>query len=816
MIDITIPTWFPSQAEPDSIVTGPGVRFTVLTSRLIRMEYSRTNTFEDRASQTFWYRRQPVPPFRVKSESQAIELETDHLVLRYRTSEQGFTAESLSILVKAVGATWRYGDFDRRNLRGTARTLDKADGQIPLEPGLISRVGWSLVDDSASLVFNEDGWPEERPHARRSEYLDLYFFGYGHDYVGCLQDYTRVAGRVPLVPRYVLGNWWSRFWNYHQEELRDLMTEFRAKQVPLSVCIIDMDWHITETGNASPGWTGYTWNRQQWPDPEGFLAWLHDQGLRTALNLHPADGIWPHEEQYDAMARWMGQDPARGQPVRFDAADPHFVEGYFKILHHPMEAQGVDFWWIDWQQGQRMVYSRQPVAEVMDPLWWLNHLHFYDLGRDGARRPIIFSRWGGLGSHRYPIGFSGDTVISWASLAFQPYFTATASNVAFGWWSHDIGGHMGGVEEPELYARWVQLGVFSPILRLHSTSNPFLDRRPWGHGDDVFRIARNAMQLRHALIPYIYSMAWRMTQKSIPLVTPLYYWEPERGEAYHCPNEFWFGSELVAAPFVTPRHEETNLSRQLVWLPEGDWFDFSTGEHLTGGVTVALYGTLEDIPAFARAGGIIPMGPRTGWGGVDNPRELTIIAFGGADGAFALYEDDGLSTAYLEGDYVITHLAQTWNDSLLTFKIAKAESSTTTPSRHIPVGRSYRLVFRGVRKPDSLEVEINRDSLTVEWSYDEATESLSLPAMPVGPDDELTVSFGVLEGSLLSRRDRRLETCRAMLQAFRLDSWAKLALNRVLPEFVQEPQRLQQYAGRLPQVSDAQWMALRSVLERNT
>jgi len=816
MIDITIPTWFPSQAEPDSIVTGPGVRFTVLTSRLIRMEYSRTNTFEDRASQTFWYRRQPVPPFRVKSESQAIELETDHLVLRYRTSEQGFTAESLSILVKAVGATWRYGDFDRRNLRGTARTLDKADGQIPLEPGLISRVGWSLVDDSASLVFNEDGWPEERPHARRSEYLDLYFFGYGHDYVGCLQDYTRVAGRVPLVPRYVLGNWWSRFWNYHQEELRDLMTEFRAKQVPLSVCIIDMDWHITETGNASPGWTGYTWNRQQWPDPEGFLAWLHDQGLRTALNLHPADGIWPHEEQYDAMARWMGQDPARGQPVRFDAADPHFVEGYFKILHHPMEAQGVDFWWIDWQQGQRMVYSRQPVAEVMDPLWWLNHLHFYDLGRDGARRPIIFSRWGGLGSHRYPIGFSGDTVISWASLAFQPYFTATASNVAFGWWSHDIGGHMGGVEEPELYARWVQLGVFSPILRLHSTSNPFLDRRPWGHGEDVFRIARNAMQLRHALIPYIYSMAWRMTQKSIPLVTPLYYWEPERGEAYHCPNQYWFGSELMAAPFVTPRHEDTNLSRQLVWLPEGDWFDFTTGEHFTGGATLALYGTLDDIPVFARAGGIVPMGPRAGWGGVDNPRDLTIIAFGGAAGAFSLYEDDGLSTAYLEGDYAITRLTQTWNDSQLTFKIARVESSITTPSRHIPVDRTYRLVFRGVRKPDSLDVRINGDNLAAEWSYDENTESLSLPAMPVGPDDELTVSLGVMEGSLLSKRDRRLETCRAMLHAFKLDSWAKLVLGRALPELVHEPQRLQQYVGRLDRVSDAQWMALRNVLERST
>ncbi len=542
--------------------------------------------------------------------------------------------------------------------------------------------------------------------------------------------------------------------------------------------------------------------------------------MRTALNLHPADGIWPHEEQYEAMARWMDQDPSSGQPVRFDAADPHFVEGYFKILHHPMEAQGVDFWWLDWQQGQRMVYSKQPVAEVMDPLWWLNHLHFYDLGRDGARRPFIFSRWGGLGSHRYPIGFSGDTCVTWASLAFQPYFTATASNVAFGWWSHDIGGHMGGIEEPELYARWVQLGVFSPILRLHSTSNPFLDRRPWGHGDDVFRVTRNAMRLRHALIPYLYTMAWRMAQESIPLVTPLYYWEPERREAYHCRTQFWFGSELLVAPFVTPRHEDTNLSRQSVWLPHGDWFDFTTGEHFTGGRTVTLYGTLDDIPVLARAGGIVPLGPQVGWGGIDNPAELTVVVFPGADGAFALYEDDGASTAYLDGDYAITRLAQTWGDSQLTFKINKVEGNAAA-SRHqrvagrlIPAGRAYRLMFRGVRKPDQVNVAINGAGLTVEWTYDEATESLQLPSLPVGPADELTLALGVADGSLLSKRDRRLETCRAMLRAFKLDSWAKLVLNEAMPDLVQEPQRSQQLAGEMDRVSDAQWMALRNVLER--
>ena len=220
--------------------------------------------------------------------------------------------------------------------------------------------------------------------------------------------------------------------------------------------------------------------------------------------------------------------------------------------------------------------SRAPVGRAgLDPLWWLNHLHFYDLGRDGVtepgftdsgftepvevnsesvpKRPFIFSRWGGLGNHRYPIGFSGDTHVSWDSLAFQPFFTATAANVNYGWWSHDIGGHMGGVEEAELFARWVQFGVFSPIFRLHCTNNRFHERRPWGWDAETARVTANAMRLRHQLIPYLYTMAWRNHTEQRPLVRPMYHEFPAQEAAYHCPDQYLFGSEMLAAPFVAPR-----------------------------------------------------------------------------------------------------------------------------------------------------------------------------------------------------------------------------------------------------------------------
>ena len=138
--------------------------------------------------------------------------------------------------------------------------------------------------------------------------------------------------------------------------------------------------------------------------------------------------------------------------MNFDIADPDFLLAYLEEIHHPLEAEGVDFWWLDWQQGS---HTAMP---GLNPLWMLNHYHFLDSGRDG-KRPITFSRYAGPGSHRYPVGFSGDTVTSWASLDFQPYFTATAANLGYGWWSHDIGGHMFGVRDDELVTRWFQLGV---------------------------------------------------------------------------------------------------------------------------------------------------------------------------------------------------------------------------------------------------------------------------------------------------------------------------------------------------------------------
>jgi alpha-glucosidase (family GH31 glycosyl hydrolase) len=788
---------FEPLAEPAAVVTGPQVRFTVLTTRLLRLEYSPSGVFEDHPSQAFWYRRQPAPKFKSRLGKKKIEIDTEHLHLTYTITPKGFRPTTLSVLVKATGQTWHYGDSFWRggNLFGTLRTLDGTSGMLHLEPqpGLMGRAGWAAVDDSSNLVFDDQGWVARRAHP---ENVDLYLFGYGHAYADCLQDFSRLSGPTPLIPRWILGNWWSRYWAYTAEELSGVVAEFKEHDVPLGVCIVDMDWHITKTGNHSSGWTGYTWNRELFPDPPGFIAGLHAQGLRTALNLHPAEGVHPHEEQYPAMAQALGQDPAAGEPVVFDCANPRFMQAYFELLHHPQEAQGVDFWWLDWQQGQG---SSLP---GLDPLWWLNHLHFYDLGRDDAKRPFIFSRWGGLGNHRYPIGFSGDTYVTWESLAFQPLFTAAAANVGYGWWSHDIGGHQAGLEDDELYTRWVQWGAFSPILRLHSTSNPFHERRPWGRGPAAERAACAAMRLRHALIPYLYTMAWRNHTTALPLVLPMYYTHPEEEAAYQAQQQYWFGSELVAAPFVQPTDPDTGLARQNVWLPEGDWFDFFSGEYLPAGWRT-VYGGLDDIPVFARAGAIVPLGPEVGWGGIGVPEMLRLFIFPGASRTFELCEDDGETTAYTRGAYAVTRFSQEWQPGELRFTIQPAAGDRSV----IPAQRLYHLNFRGLARPDDFQVTLNGEPFELVSFYDEAADTLVFARIALTPADTLTVTLRAAD--LITRRDRSSETLTRLLRGFRLDPNVKYDLVREWPRIARGERSLHSFRG----LNDAQLSVLQGLLK---
>ena len=186
----------------------------------------------------------------------------------------------------------------------------------------------------------------------------------------------------------------------------------------------------------------------------------------------------------------------------------------------------------------------------------LNHYHYLDNARDG-KRPLTFSRYAGPGSHRYPVGFSGDSIVTWESLNFQPYFTSTASNIGYGWWSHDIGGHMFGYRDNELALRWVQLGVFSPINRLHSSKNEFMGKEPWQFPMEIGEVMKEFLRLRHQMLPYLYTMNHRAYKENTPLILPMYYTYPAEQVAYTVKNEYEYGTAFIVAPV------RRNLSRAL-------------------------------------------------------------------------------------------------------------------------------------------------------------------------------------------------------------------------------------------------------------
>ena len=675
LISVTKPV-----ALASSIVKGEGFRITVLTSRLFRVETSPTNRFIDEATQIVWFRDTVTPNYSVIDDGQFLKIKTDDVTLNFDKQHK-----------KAVFVQFSDGRIakcnNKGNFKGTQRTLDMNTGHAHFLDGLMSKTGVSVVCDD-SLILNKDGEIEARSYDTK----DKYVFAYDTEYRQCLKDFYRITGGVPLIPRFAFGNWWSRYRAYTQEEYTTLMQRFIDEDVPLTVATIDMDWHWVDInkkfGTTYPrdrgimpsGWTGYSWNTDLFPDYKGFLKWLNDQNLKVTMNLHPADGIRSFEDMYEPMARAMDVDPITKTDIKFDLTDNKFINAYFNVVHKPYEREGVRFWWIDWQQGT------SSKLKGLDPLWALNHYHTLDNARE--YRPLILSRYAGVGSHRYPLGFSGDTFMNWRSLKLQPYFTNNATNIGYTWWSHDIGGHQFGWHSDDMYLRWLQYGIFSPINRLHSTSNDLFGKEPWTYQDDTCYFAKQAMRFRHKMIPYIYTINYLTYSQGRALCEPMYYAYPKDKEAYTVPNQYFFGTELMVCPITTKRDDKTGMSSVKAWLPIGRWTDIFTGQIYKGGKYLELHRDKSSIPVLAKEGAILPLSENKG-NDYSNPKQLEVWIYRG-DNEFTLYEDQGEDNSY-DTAFAKTKMAIKEGENLV-FSIDAVEGKDTV----IPKERSFKLCFKDV------------------------------------------------------------------------------------------------------------------------
>lgn len=677
-----------AKANDNQIYIADDIRITYITSRLLRVE---AGGYTDLPSYAVWFRNFESGKMSVSKIKDRIFAETEDIILEIRHRKP------YCVTFKDSGDIQYFSK--QKNLKGTYRTLDGTIGKIPLGNGFITDGGVYLFDDSKSMLLNSDG----KFVARETDFKDYYVFAYGKNYRETINAFYKISSPVPLVPRYALGVWWSRYHAYTQKEYLDLMDRFEKEGIPLTVATVDMDWHWVDIksqfGEKINGWTGYSWNTKLFPDYKAFLKQLKDKNLHVTLNLHPADGVRFFEDQYEEMAKANGIDPATKKDIRFSCSSDAYWNSYFDILHKPYEKDGVDFWWIDWQQGL------SSDVKGLDPLCALNHYHFLDNAEDG-RMPLILSRYGGAGSHRYPLGFSGDTQISWNVLDFQPYFTANAANAAYSWWSHDIGGHHFGYRDDDLYLRWVQFGVFSPVLRLHSTANRLLGKEPWKYRADVCCSAKKYLNLRHRLIPYLFTANYRTHNDGIALCEPMYYTYPNEENAYKVKNQYMFGSELMVCPITKPQNKETGMGSVEAWIPDGEYTDIFTLQTYKGAQMITLNRELYDIPVLAKSGAVIPLS-NDSTNTCENPEALEVWSFRGTN-SYEMFEDSGKSTEQKLAKTAFENVFDNENH------VQKLKISVSGDLSVIPNSRTYTIHFKNIR---SDKIMVNGAEIA-EISYD--------------------------------------------------------------------------------------------------
>lgn len=712
------------------------VRITLITDGAVRLEWAPEGTFVDNASFVAVNRQNPPVAFKVKNSGKTVEVSTAKMVLKYLKNSGKFTDANLSIAA-AKGMkpfAWKPGTENKGNLKGTYRTLDGYNGGVrgdskkpmPIEDGLLSTDGWTFIEDSNSYLFDNSEWPwvEERP---AKDGQDWYFMAYGHDYKSALKDFTAFSGKVPLPPRYAFGYWWSRYWSYSDNEYRQLVDNFHTYNIPLDVLVVDMDWHYTEKGKG--GWTGYTWNKILFPDPDGFLKYLKQNKLQVTLNLHPADGVAAYEDNFSSLAKWMGVDTTSTKVIPYEGSNKKFMSGLMGKILRPMENKGVDFWWLDWQQ-----WLNDKKYTNLSNTWWINYVVFSDMERNRNTRPMLYHRWGGLGNHRYQIGFSGDSYISWATLDFQPYFNSTASNVLYGYWSHDIGGHMGANHiDPELYVRWLQFGAMSPILRTHSTKDAGLNKEPWVFDNEHFTVIRNTILERYQIAPYVYTMARKTHDDALSLCRPMYYDYPESKEAYENKNEYMFGDDMLVYPITAPM--VNGRSTVKVWLPAGnDWVEWHTGTLLKGGQSVDRVFRLDEYPIYVKAGSILPFYDKNVRNLQSNDEPVTVTVFPGKSGAFSMYEDNGNDKDYFT-HYATTALTSEKAGNVLTVKIGARKGDYPG----MPASRAFKVRVLASVVPE--QVTVNGKQAAFSYDGNELALTVEVPETNCSVEKNIEITY---------------------------------------------------------------------------
>ncbi len=668
-------------SKNDAIYKGIKYRITVLSEMLLRLEYSDSGVFEDRPTEFARFRDFNVPRVIVTEDEKHLELKTNYFELSY-DKERPFTGTKFSpdqyLKVKLVGTdkVWFFSQAEARNFKGTCTSLDDKTSIPKLEKGLYSTDGFVSIDDSKTLIFNKDGSVGKRSDAR----IDTYLFMYKKDFGFCLKDFYQLTGYPPLIPRYALGVWWNRDEAYDVDDIYSLVAKFKKYEIPVSVILLSQ-WSKNDVN----------FDTELIPSPNGLIDNLHMDDMRVAVNLKLENVPSPSKGE-------GGIEP-------FNVYDKAFIGNYFNNYIKPLNELGVDFYSLDYRGKD--IYA----------LRLFNYYFYRYAASEPNKRGFILSRNGLVNSHLYPACTSGETIVDWRTLKMLPEFNSTASNIGVSWWSHAIGGFKDGIEDNELYTRFVQLGAYSPIFRFSSKGGHYYKREPWRWDVKTLKIVKDYTNLRHKLIPYLYSESYKYSKTGLPLLQPLYYRYPELYDEPTYKNEYYFGTELFIAPITEKKDPVMNRTVVKLFLPNGMWYDFKTGKKFPGGKRYISFFQDEDYPVFAKQGGIIPLAKidaehRNFTG---NPERMEVHIFPGKSNTYKLYEDDGTTSAYKDGAFMTTLIDYNYLPNNFTVIIRPLEGRKDV----VPPNRSYKIRFRNTRLADAVIVYLGTNRLQVKTYLDD-------------------------------------------------------------------------------------------------
>ncbi len=694
-----------SAPNPKSVIKGEKYRITVLTERLLRLEYNEKGIFEDRATEVVFNRNFDVPKFEVFEDATTITITTEYFKLFY-VKNAPFKSRSLSTnnnlkveLLEQLDASklnrfWYYGAPEVKNY-GTPGFELFEKKKLKFKKGLFSIDGYVTIDDSNSMIIDEDGTFIERT----DNGIDLYLFVYLRDFSKCLIDYYKITGFTPLIPRYALGNWWNRNYKYGDKKLNQLVTLFHENKIPFSTIILNSDWHLKNEKKYTD--TGFTFNNKIFSNPKAMIDFLHSKGIKIGLTINPFEGFTNIDPIYSETIKYI--KPNKDGIIPFNVFDPRIIDIYLKFYIHQLDNLGVDYYFIDYSDKDRL-----------HDLFVLKHYQYYDMMRYTNRRPLLYGYNSEICPHRYSVLYSGKSTVSWDTLKSVPLFNVNSSNSGVTWWSHDIGGYHNGTEDDELYIRFVQLGTFSPILKLCSETGKYYKREPWRWDIKTFDITREYLQLRHRLIPYIYSEAYRLSRYGTPLLQPLYYSNPEMYDdpLYH--NEYYFGSQFFVSPILTSKDHIMDRVIHKFYIPSGTWYDFITGKKFPGNHRYVSFFRDQDYPVFVKMGAIIPMASGDDIYGTKTPKNMEIQIFPGQSNTYVMYEDDGDTNLYLKNDYVLTSIDYNYMPNNYTVIIRTLEGKGDI----IPPSRNYKFVFRNTKKAEDVTIYKDYEQIPFESYVD--------------------------------------------------------------------------------------------------